>query len=362
MRNIWSLLFMAALTGAAGATPSPLPPDSFTGEQYIDGRGCVFTRDGHGWTPRLDNRGKAICGFPPSLSARRTDPDTVSVLPPGSPAASPDPEELLLEHLAAGLRQGEFTADPRPPEARLDPAPPADDSKLVAVFGALTRKQDAIRASIAGLSPGSDLCARLGYEPDPDSGPILGGDVTQGLCPGMRAAEPLVRIITGQRLADGNESSRQEQHGNETAPIAKGSEAAGPQESGRPAKVTVVAQRPKSRGDRIEATASVTKRTGDASKPKPARTAGAELKPKSKPELIPASARYVQVGSFPDDDGAHEAIRKLAAMGYPVARGHEQGGEQARQLILAGPFRDRRSLVAALNLLRDMGYANAVAR
>lgn len=354
MRNIWSLLFLAVLTGAAQATPSPLPPDSFTGEQYIDGRGCVFNRDGHGWTPRLDNEGKAICGFPPSLSARRTDPDTASVLAPGNPPAPQDPETLLREQLAAGLRQGEFTADPRDPEPRREPEIPLGDGGMSAGIEALARQQEVIRASMTGISTGSDLCARLGYQPDPNPRPILGGDVTQGLCPGMHATEPMKRVITGQRVAEGKISARQGQYEKPTAGSVKGTDAEQAVDSGQQAKLSDMAKRPKSRAGKVAAPAGGSKPVRD--EPVSGNA------PAPRPELIPASARYVQIGSFPDDDSAHAAIRKLAAMGVPVARGHERGKDRKHPLILAGPFNDRRSLVAALNMLREAGYADAVAR
>ncbi|SIS98865.1 SPOR domain-containing protein [Paracoccus saliphilus] len=354
MRNIWSLLFLAVLTGAAQATPSPLPPDSFAGEQYIDGRGCVFNRDGHGWTPRIDSQGKAICGFPSSLSVRRTDPDTVSVLPQEDSSAPPDAEKLLREQLAAGLRQGEFTADPHDPEPRREPAIPLGDGGMSAGIEALARQQEVIRASMAGMSPGSDLCARLGYQPDPNPRPILGGDVTQGLCPGMHATEPMERVITGQRVTEGETSARQGQHEKPTAGSVKGTDAEQAVDSGRQAKLSDTAKRPKARTSKVAASAGGSKPVRD--EPVSGNA------PTPRPKLIPASARYVQIGNFPDDDSAHAAIRKLAAMGFPVARGHERGKDRKHPLILAGPFNDRRSLVAALNMLRGAGYASAVAR
>ena len=75
------VLAMLLLGGAAQAAPTPPPPADFAGTQYIDGNGCVFTRSGTDWTARQDGQGQALCGFPPSLDVRRTDPLTERALP-----------------------------------------------------------------------------------------------------------------------------------------------------------------------------------------------------------------------------------------------------------------------------------------
>lgn len=353
MRKIWSLLCLVMLTGAVQAAPSPLPPDDFAGDQYIDEGGCVFNRDGDNWKPRLDKRGRMICGFPPSLSARRTDPDTVSVLPPLNPPEPPDPEKILLEELAAGLRQGEFLADPRMAEKREEPVTPRSDGGLGAEIAALAQQKQTVQAIMMGAPSNSALCALLGYRPAADSGPILGRDVTQGMCPGMRANLPGKRIIAGRRAEHDKIARQGEQggnpHGEETDRIASAASGA----------TVDTAARPKMRTGKTASQADRPARSGGhmSTRIRPARDHLG-----SKPELIPATARYVQVGRFPDDASADGTIRKLAQMGYPVARGYDGEDEPRRRVILAGPFSDRRSLVAALNMLRDNGYDEAAAR
>lgn len=354
MRNILSMLFAFGLSGIAQATPSPLPPDSYKGEQYIDGRGCVFNRKGHGWTPRLDGQGKAICGFPSSLSVRRTDPDAVSVLAPASPPARPDPEQLLREQLAGELRQGEFTADPREPEIRRPPENKPGDGGMSAEMQALLRQQEAIRASMAGISPSSDLCARLGYVPDPDARPVVGGDVTQGLCPGMHAAAPVSRVVTGQTKTDDEPATSTPQRESPAVQTTGGDNVEKRAESAHVPSLADKVKRPKPRPAKATVAAA-------GSKPSSGERA-MNTPPKPRPELIPATARYVQIGSFPDDEKAGAALRNLSALGLPLLRGQERGQERQMPLILAGPFDDRRSLVAALTMIRKSGYTKAVAR
>lgn len=60
---------------AAGPAPAELPPPDFTARQYIDSKGCVFLRDGEAWVARQARDGTMLCGYPPTLSARRRAPD-----------------------------------------------------------------------------------------------------------------------------------------------------------------------------------------------------------------------------------------------------------------------------------------------
>ncbi|TGN42964.1 hypothetical protein E4L95_20870, partial [Paracoccus liaowanqingii] len=179
--HAWVVVVM--MGAAAQAAPSPPPPDGFAGGQYIDASGCVFTRDEADWTARIDGQGRAVCGFPPSLAARRTDPVADRVLPL-TEEAPPDVETLLMEQLSRDLRPGEWTADPRPAEVRSDPAPSRrPDPMQTAVEDAMTLTPALREAS--GLAGSADLCARLGYRPDPE-GTRQG--LSLGLCPGMRVA------------------------------------------------------------------------------------------------------------------------------------------------------------------------------
>lgn len=331
------VLAMLVWGKAALAAPVPPPPEGFAGGQYIDGRGCVFTRDGAGWAARLDGQGQGLCGFPPSLDTRRTDPDTERVLPL-SVAPPPDIETLLMEQLARDLRPGEWSGDPRPAEIRREPEPARAPNPLQTALQDALDMAPALRQA-SGLSGNLDLCARLGYRPDAEG--VAQGS-TLGLCPGMRAETMPSALSIGARA-----SAERATPAPTPAPVAV---SARPQQAApaRPSAASASAPAPR-------APARVA----------PAPTATAPARPAiavNGPEMIPPWARYVQIGAYSDDAKADAALHQLAARGYPAGQGRAQGGTAQLRLIMAGPFGDRQSLITALNDLRRNGYPGAVAR
>ncbi|MDP5306409.1 SPOR domain-containing protein [Paracoccus spongiarum] len=352
MRLSWSVFGFVVLSGAAGAAPVPAPPEGFAGLQYVDGRGCVWQKSGFDWTARLDAAGVAVCGFPPTASARRTDPALDRVLAPEHPAQAASAEDLLVEQLASGLRQGEFRADPRPPEPRAAPPAATAPDPLATSLKGLAEREALLRSALSGGErAGSGLCARLGYVPADSPIPVIGGDVTQGLCPGMRAPRPEERITAG--FAGDTRPRAAAAAAGAAAPPAGPATAAARTVVPSPAAGSVATRAaPSVAGRGARATNSIIARRGQ-----PGPKAVDETV-----EMIPASARYVQVGSFADDANATVVIRRLSSMGFRVAQQRIRKGDGPARTILAGPFTDRRALVAALDRLRRQGYPRAVAR
>ncbi|MCF3972062.1 SPOR domain-containing protein [Paracoccus salsus] len=354
MRVLLGVVFWLGGLAMGQAAPVPLPPADFGGSQYVDGSGCVYQRDGAGWTARRDKAGARICGFPPTLSSRRLDPDLDRLLAPEDKEAPRSPEDLLAEQLASGLRQGEFVADPRPAEIRTDPLLPQQPSPIVTELSQFAAHEAALRGALTGAGrSGSALCTLLGYEPDPNPVLLLGGDVTQGLCPGMRAPVP------EQRFSDIAPGQAPELRPSGASPAAQ----AKPRSAQSPAIAAAGSS-----------ALTADRRAGSspapaAPAPKPPVPGRAEARPTEPPqpaapdvEMIPPTARYVQVGAYADDENADSVIRRLSSLGYRVAQKRMRKDYQTQRLILAGPFSDRAALVAALNRLRAEGYPGAVAR
>lgn len=318
MRWFWRVLVVLLGPGMAFAAPEPPPPAGFSGAQYIDGRGCVFTRQDGGWQARLDPSGQTLCGFPPSTELRRLDPDTAHVLPPDTPPVAPDPARLLADRLAEELRNADMTGDvlPTPPEP-----PTAGRNAMLDDIAATLAHQGAVRSA---LGPGGrvpdQLCARLGYRAAPVEGGVA--DAT-GFCAGLRPPAPGHSFGVAARNPPA------------TPRIASASDTPRPQQPPRPVPVNTKGS------------------------PR-AEHAAPSARPSHKVEMIPASARYVQIGVFQDEPSARSAIRALARAGLPVVQ--TLPGDSAARAIMAGPFTDRARLVEVLNRLRAQGWAGAVAR
>lgn len=312
----WLAWVFALWGAAAAAAPTPPPPAGFAGAQYIDARGCVFRRDGDAWTARLDGQGGPVCGFPPSLDVRRTDADADRALPL-TQAPPPSVQDLLMDRLAQDLRTGEWTSDPRMAEVRAEPPPPATPDPVQQTLERALSLAPQMR-QVSGLSGSPELCARLGYVADPNAAP----GTTLGMCPGMRSDVPLPVATTVRRATP---------------------KAAAPASRRPDAVVTPAAPAHQALADRRVAA------------PKAAP-------PPLEVEMIPASARYVQVGAYADDQNARIVLRALSQRGYPTGQARRQRDGQVTRLVMAGPFADRQALIAALDDLRRNGYPRAVAR
>ncbi|MFC0202327.1 SPOR domain-containing protein [Paracoccus rhizosphaerae] len=318
------LAFMM-LGGAASAAPVPPPPQDYQGGQYIDGQGCVFTRAGSDWSARTDGAGQPLCGFPPSLDARRTDPEADRVLPLTRTEVPADPQTLLMEQLSQELRSGEWASDPAAPQQRAAPEPARRPDPMSDVLRDALAAAPSMRAA-AGLSASPELCARLGYKAPADADAQSPG---LGLCPGMQAGPTMAAIPAATT---------------EPAPQPKRQTAV--QTPSAPKHAPTVRQQPAAQAAAVVAS----RRT------QPAR------KPEAGPEMIPPTARYVQVGAYADGDNAMIVLRALAARGYPTGQARSRAKTGPMRVIMAGPFADRQALIRALNDLRANGYPGAVAR
>ncbi|WP_223252044.1 SPOR domain-containing protein [Paracoccus mutanolyticus] len=328
--------------------PAEPPPADFAGRQYIDSRGCVFLRDAEGtWTARRSRDGTAVCGYPPTLSARGAGgrPRLRALDPDAGKTRAQLLEERLARVVTGNLQAGELASDPRPLETLPDMGPePAPVAPLDALKSALHAAPMVREEMSRDIEPNRRLCRLLGYDDEPaPQKEGLGHDPTQGYC-GALPASDLSRLAFARpvgEIADATASAGTEPRPPRSRPHPPGSQAC------RPA--ARIAHRAGGRRRKAGTRTAGCREAGPPARP-PAKVQGAEM--------IPATARYVQLGRFPDPAQAERAARRAAALGYPVLRG--TGRDSAT--LLAGPFDTREAIVRALNRLRRAGFAAAVAR
>ena len=312
--------------------PAETPPPDFTAGQYIDSAGCVFVRTDGGWNGRVDRDGAAVCGYPPTLSARRTGPESEPALfprPELPPAArmERDLTQAIIPNLqAAELTGPEGQAGKTPAEAVANSAalpvvadqPRGELTSDPLQIGAVIAQAPALSRQMAGPGRTDRLCALIGAsQPAPDGASL-------GLCGSAAPLASLNHISPSRKGGAATARTASATMGDLTRPGAKRQEA------------KAVARG--SRTDRVAA-------SGKAASPDDVR-------------MVPPGARFVQIGSFRDAGQAQATAGKLARLGVPVARAKDGRAE----LILVGPLKGREAIVRMIERLRHAGYADLRAR
>jgi hypothetical protein len=123
---------LAAATATASATitqaqgvPAETPPSGYSGDQYVDSRGCVFVRAGVGgvteWVPRVGRDREQLCGYTPTLGGQSRTA--------AAPAASDNPGVTVIGEPS---ETATTTTASRPAATASRPAEPEPETRSVA--------------------------------------------------------------------------------------------------------------------------------------------------------------------------------------------------------------------------------------
>lgn len=347
--------------------PANLPPAGFTGQQFVDSRGCLFLRAGFGgqvnWVPRISSARKPICGFPPTFGTAVAAAVAANTVADPQPQAAPAP--LVVATPAAPVIAPPrppvvVAAAPQPPQLRV--AAPAQPTYVAADLAGPASGQIQCFASAPRLervllrSGGTALvCTRGDGSLSGWRSPRFPRDVGVG-------AALTSQIMAGATLVSGARAATVAANAIPTPP--PGYQLAWKDDRLNPLRGLGTAEG-QAQQDQVW-TRQVPARLVTAQPAYRVATRAAQptvtVSTMSAPQTQTAAASYVQVGTFGQPANADGAKARLAALGLPVSTSRITRSGKAMQIVYAGPFASPAAAQAALIQARNAGFGDAILR
>lgn len=368
-----------------GSVPAEIPPDSFTGNQYVDSRGCVYIRVGYGgatnWVPRVSRSREQLCGYRPSLS-----PSELAALR-GAPAPAPDVPEITAAPAPVPTpapatetaRTSPAPAAPRPARpatARVTPAPTGRSTAATAprpttmprTSTTVIRTEPAPAATVAAAAPvpvapgetgeiscrwvsrdgrvtllrngNNARCTAQAIHPGDLAAAAAGGGV------GRAAGDPSGLIVPVQpSIPPGYRAAWEDGRLNPQR---------GPRTARGEAQMNMVW------------TDTVPRRlvewTPAADGVAAPRVTASTRRPEAAGAGLPIGHRYLRAANYRTLDQADAAQDRLMGAGVAAAIGRIDRPDGAIYTLLAGPFESPAALARAVRAARAAGFANVTTR
>lgn len=374
-QKLWlraAVLGLSAGLGISGATfaqgiPAETPPASYSADQYIDSRGCVFVRVGFGaateWVPRVGRDRAQVCGQSPSGGGTRGAPDlaadsSVTVIGgPGAPAvaAAPAPAPVIAAApvVVAPAPQVRVLNTPAPATVRAPavsgcPNLPAAHQPYFTGTDVRCGPQANFPGTVgpqSSLGGGAgDLVPRTGT---PRSFALSAPPAGYQLAWDDGRLNPLRGIGTAAGAA------QMAQVWTDTVPRRLASV---PIEGTVQTRRQIAAAALASREEQAQAAG-----TGNAIGRARAPIQRDIVQP-SNEVRVGAGHRHVLAGTFSGQGDAANAYNRLASVGLPARIGQVQRQGQTLFVVMAGPYGDPQALGNALVQTRGAGFAGAITR
>lgn len=389
--------------------PAEQPPAGFTGQQYVDSRGCVFLRAGvagtTNWVPRVSRDRRPVCGQIPSFTP---EPPVMAEAPRPAPRRAGDPIDTIASITTPPAVQTRAAPRPAPaPAAQAQPAPVAAPAAAVrpraladgrmacpasapylgrfalAAGGTTLLCSDSQR-SFASLAGGWRVQTGQIHAPIEPAVTPRRGAAADTRTAGVRTPAP---SDVAFYAAQGAQSAGRADEGSTRFRVSRGDTLGGPVLVGGNGYNVGQPTPPKGwrnawTDDRLNPKRGVGTAAGQAAQDQvwtrdvPARpvadagrSAGADRRVVVSTSGGPqagapvASGRFfVQVGSYGVPENAQRSTSRLTALGLPAAVGRATIKGKPVQVVQAGPFATRAEAQAALSRARGAGFGDAFIR
>lgn len=367
--------------------PAEQPPSGYSGDQFVDSRGCVFLRAGLAgqarWVPRVSRARTVLCGYPPTFGAKVAI-EMADDAPVAPALAAPAPAVVAAPRVAAVAAPRAVVQPPMEtvasammppvvvaaPVAKVAPVAPARPTYEVAASngpgaGKIGCFTDAPVAEVVRLRNGGTavVCTRGDGTLAGWRSPIY----PNGAGVGAALRDPVVaQADTAQAGRVAPAGSYEVAHAPaavEAAPVVpKGYKLAWNDDRLNPkrGKGTAQGQMAQDQVWNRDIPATLVGKTK--------ATAGSHVTVSTKNAPTAAvqaggSGRiYVQVGTFGLASNAAGAAQRLRALGLPVAKSRINKGGRVLEIVLAGPFESPSAAKGALQKAHSAGFGDAILR